>query len=327
MKFLWVNNVGSVIGGTMACTLSMVRSLPDAEHTVFTFGRFGDTEYKAFPQGVKLVSGSNLRDFIGSQKFDVIVFQNTAIEAMPNTYVNRPLLVYYQHSNHRSGKQARERCDITFCVSKYLADLAGLSCDDVLYQPVTIPPRVKDESYDERTKRYPFVIGRICTPNPNKWRKEDVIDLYHQIMEHREMFDDKVGFHFVGASDPVKEELFKYPNCLFSPPSFEARGYLHEWDCYLYKSQLKETYGRVVKEAQRCGCVPIVSNQGGFREQIDSGVTGYLCDTEREFVSAVEYTFKGEIKPAELGKYGDSTGGLKVFRDEFLRRLANYCSV
>lgn len=326
MKFLWVNNVCSILGGTLNATLSMVCSFPDADHTVFGFGsRFGSEEYEAFPDGVKLVSGSNLQDFVRNKKFDVIVFQNTPIELMPNRYLNKPLTVYYQHSNHRSAKQAREKCDIFFCVSNYLANLADVSTDHVLYQPVTVPQKIEDEEYEEWSKQFASVAGRICTPNPNKWKKEDVVGLVEKVG-----FNNGIGFHFVGATDPIKEAFKGNEAVYFSNPSFKARGYLREWDYLLYKSQQTETYGRVVKEAQRSMCIPIVSNHSGFKEQIDNAVTGFLCNDDHAFIGYLQRQENEDhsvVNVDEMKHIASKTSSLKIWREEFLRRLENNCTV
>lgn len=323
MKLLFVNNVSSVIGGTLACTLSMCQAFPDCEITVFSWGRFGETEYRVFPKNVNLVSGPNLREFIGDTEYDVIVYQNTGYERMPHTFNNKPLTVYYQHSDHRSAKQARELCNITLCVSKYLADQAGLDESTVLYQPVTVPPQIDDPEYDEWAKSFPYVIGRICSPNPNKWKKEDVVDVFNHVTHHT----SNGGWHFIGCPDWVKEELEKNhyrDHCYFSDCSFEARGYLHKWDYLLYKSSLPETYGRVVKEAQRCRCVPIVSDLGGFKEQIEQHRTGYLCGDLDDFLFAA--MDEAVIDLDDMKEEADLTGSCKTFRQEFLKRLNDYCS-
>jgi glycosyltransferase involved in cell wall biosynthesis len=48
-----------------------------------------------------------------------------------------------------------------------------------------------------------------------------------------------------------------------------------------------ETFGRTVAEAMRAGCVPIVDDRGGFREQVEPE-TGFLCRTDGDFADAIE---------------------------------------
>jgi hypothetical protein len=323
MKFLWINNVGTVVGGTLACTLSMVQSFPDVEHTVFSFSRFGDTEYEVFPKNVKLVSGSNLREFISNTAYDVVIYQNTSYEQMVSTYPNKPLRVYIAHSNHRGIKQCTGRVDVSLCVSQYLSELCGMNKDQVILQPVTIPPVIEDKEFNDWAEGFDCVIGRLCSPNPSKWKYEDVYELTKYLNEN---LDCLTGFHFVGCPDYLKEELKKYDNCFFSGTSFRARGYLHHWDYLVYKSSLPESYGRVVKEAQRCSCVPVVSDLGGFKEQINETVTGYSCEDNDDFLATIEWDIESSgIDRRVMKQWGDLSGSCSQFRKTFLGVLRDHC--
>ncbi len=89
----------------------------------------------------------------------------------------------------------------------------------------------------------------------------------------------------------------------------------------LYDSDVAETYGRVVCEAQRCGCIPIVSNRGGFVEQIDNGVDGFLCDGVESFRAVLKEVAEPGVRRIMSEKAvisGDSRGKLSIWREKFL---------
>ena len=54
-------------------------------------------------------------------------------------------------------------------------------------------------------------------------------------------------------------------------------------DLFLMPSQT-ETFGLVTLEAMASGSVLIVDNRGGWRRMVRHGVTGWLCDHERDFI-------------------------------------------
>jgi glycosyltransferase involved in cell wall biosynthesis len=62
----------------------------------------------------------------------------------------------------------------------------------------------------------------------------------------------------------------------------------------LQSADLTENWPRVGFEAMASGSVLIVDNRGGWRRQVIHGVTGWLCDDERDFI---EYAGKMAHEP------------------------------
>lgn len=301
MKFLWVNNVPNIVGGTLNCTHSMCQALPEYSHTVVSVqGKFTKETVEAFYGVAKL--GDYLESGVSS--FDVVVYQNS-----PNGFVVHPKTVksvYYQHSDFAG--LGRKRCDHVFFVSDYLRREMG-ETGTVLHQPVTIP---KENS--NWTKREGFVIGRLCTPTAEKWVKED-------FLPHLEVLSNlpAVSFEFVGCPKDLQGVVSGAcrGKVIFREAGFSARSLLRCWDVLLYNSSQHETFGRTVREAQRCGCVPVVSNHSGLAEQISHGTSGFLVTSPQDTLHAVRQIMSNPGIASTCKIWGDQHGSLSGWAAKF----------
>ncbi len=99
-----------------------------------------------------------------------------------------------------------------------------------------------------------------------------------------------VSWEFVGCPSSMQRDLTHacQGRTRFYNAGWERRSLLGRWDAILYhQPELPESFGRVVAEAMRVGCVPIVDRQGGFIEQLSAG-GGWLCGSQEDFFQAVE---------------------------------------
>jgi glycosyltransferase involved in cell wall biosynthesis len=62
------------------------------------------------------------------------------------------------------------------------------------------------------------------------------------------------------------------------------RDFYRQCDIILQPSDTTENWPRVGLEAMASGAVLIVDNRGGWRQMVDHGVTGWLCDDDHDFV-------------------------------------------
>lgn len=74
-----------------------------------------------------------------------------------------------------------------------------------------------------------------------------------------------------------------------------------------------ENLPRVGLEAMSSGSILVVDRRGGWKAQVDDGVTGWLCDDDREFVykasrCAFEYAERQEMRAAARAKLDKSWG-------------------
>lgn len=315
---LSVANVGTLLGGTGAAAYTVVKSLPDWKHTVLFLSGFDTSLGEKFGCDVRF--DSRLKpELLDDVKPDVILFHNTMPDRMPLNFRDGVLAVYYQHSGALACRDARKRCHGFLTVSKWLAGKTGVRDEFVLYQPVPKPAEMPLADHGGRN-----VFGRIATPgNRRKW--DDAVDFYVALYEAIGEYQSRVAFEFIGCPDDVAAELHSILPCptVFHKPSWEARSRLTAWDAMLYHSDLEESYGRTVCEAQRAGCVPIVDRRGGFTEQIRHGETGFLCESIEQFADAIRSVASGScsVTREALTTAGDQRGGLAVWRRQFLKWL------
>lgn len=310
MNILSIVNVADPCGGTLRCALDMVAALPDCEHVVqalqnsahdWFFDEVGKVgAYPHFQRGV----------YDGPEVFDLVICHNTAAEFIPPC---RGPVIYYAHSATATARNLPDTVDARLCVSHWLANRLGWDSADVLYQPVALPASEGHQRGEGMT------IGRICTPVDKKWQPADWLPHFTAVAN---AFPE-ARISLVGVPERLYDTLPFRGRAMRYTASPEARSLLHEWDILLYTSSVDESFGRVVREAQRCGCYPIVSNRGGFVEQISGDGTGALITTPEEAVSAVRDWIGRRRECEEACKqHGDATGSLQVWRDGFLNLLS-----
>lgn len=314
MRLLQFCNLANIVGGTGACGWSITRCFPDWQHGVwFRTGRSlsADTA-KAF-QHCKLYLGETPEAAIENFQPDVMIFHNISSTGVPQALPADVPTIYYVHSALRDLKITRERFDVPFVVSKHLASKVELDEKYVLYQPVPIPPSAGMIS------RRPGTIGRICTPKSDKWHERDVLPIYERLGKDF----PKVQFEFVGAPEPLQEKLTAIlgDRAKYFEPSWQMREKFNEWHMMVYNSSVEESYGRVVCEAQRGGCVPIVCKRGGFIEQINEPCDGFLCENPDDFSAGVELVLSKPWDHHQMRLNAGNRGSFKLFRQSILKTL------
>ena len=312
MKLLQVCNVATRVGGTGACAWTIARCLPDWEH-VFAFPVRNVPDGVAEDFGHPCVALPQVRagdiERLGA---DAVLWHNSSPYRMPQACPPGVRSLYYQHSAHSACIEARRRCETVWCVSRYLAGLAHLPEESVVYQPVPEPPKAGGQ------RQEPPTIGRLCTPTAAKWNVDVLVPFYRRLAERH----PEVLWRFVGASAAAEHGLraVLHDNADFLPPSWDARTWLWSWWAVLYTGP-PETYGRVVCEAQRARCVPIVDDAGGFREQIVDGETGFLCRNFDAFDAAIERMLSTGVNWDTMQASGANRGSLNAWRNRFLAWL------
>ena len=276
MHLVQVCNVGNICGGTAACAWAVTRALPAASHTVVFLSPVTDETRAAFEPHRIVVRRLVDDEFIRTIGADAVLLHNTVPQNC--TPLSSAFTLQYKHS-----AVAHVAADSEVTCSKWLADRLGGGAP-VLYQAVPVPPQPFIARRRELERD--LVVGRICTPTQRKW-STDILPLYERLSHEQ----PAARFEFVGAPKPLVPKLSAAcrGRAAFYPAGFEARSRLWNWDVLLYHHPtMTESFGRTAAEAMRSGCVPIVDDRGGFREQITDRVTGFLCRTAGDFAAAME---------------------------------------
>lgn len=308
LKLLQVCNVGNIVGGTAACAWSVTKAFPDCEHHLLFFGEITNETRTAFLH-CRIETVSKLDENIVRRiNPDLGILHNT-----PRSRLEKRLpcaTIQYLHS-----RITPESSDITVACSDWLAK-QYTNPPDVCLQGVPCPST--PEETEARFQKQELTIGRICTPQSRKWPKE-LIAFYSRLSEEH----PTVNWEFIGCPNAMQQELRRAckNRTTFRPAGWQSRENLWRWDAMLYHHpHLAESFGRTVAEAMRAGCIPIVDNKGGFREQIVEG-TGFLCGSQEEFLQAVSNLKSPEVRcvrSQHCRKHADELFSLKAFRHRLL---------
>ncbi len=314
MRLVQVCNVGQICGGTAACAWTITKAFPDWNHTVLFLSQPGPETRQAFSHcDVRHITKVS-DDVLSPLQADLVILHNTAAKHVGQIRCSE--VIQYQHSvgNHAHA-------EVTVACSKWLAEKSSIPIS-VLYQPVPRPAQIMD--VDTRSLSDEFIIGRFCTPSLRKWPLS-ALPVYKRVTEEF----SRVRWEFVGC--PISLQPAWRDACdhrvTFLSPGWNARSNLWRWHGLLYHHPtLTESFGRTVAEALRCGCVPIVDDRGGFREQFLPRESGALCNNEEEFVAAVDQLLSPGVwwkESHQARLIGDERFSLASFRRRFLRLLSD----
>lgn len=159
--------------------------------------------------------------------------------------------------------------------------------DEVIPNAMTPDEFIFDENKDD----YFVYLGRMVSSKG--------VDLAVQITE-------RLGKRLlIGSSGKLSELGYKS-----TPAHVEELGYLG-WEqrakvlskakALIAPTYYIEPFGNIVAEAAMCGTPVIVSDWGGFTENVNHGVTGYRCRDFKTFLEAAININK--IKPADCRKW------------------------
>jgi hypothetical protein len=90
----------------------------------------------------------------------------------------------------------------------------------------------------------------------------------------------------LGVNDHVRSKIGQEPNWIKGLPAggCAVQEIYHHAHCLIQMSDTYENLPRVGFEAMASGCLLIVDDRGGWREEVLHGQTGFLCKDQREFV-------------------------------------------
>lgn len=313
LHLVQICNAGSVTGGTGACARTIVQALPEWNHTLLVLSRITDemrTQFRPYPvRQISCVTGKLLQGLNPA----FVIFHNTRRERVDAECLRWPA-IYYQHSNGpRWGGVKTVTC------SQWLADQQDAAeAFEILHQAVPRPARSSDGRRSGTLGRE-LTIGRLCTPVDRKWPRE-LVSFYAKLAETH----PRMRWEFVGCSVSLRSELkgAVYGRAVFHEACWNARTRFWNWDVSLYHHPTQtESFGRTVAEAMRTGCIPVVDDRGGFREQLPGG-TGSLCKSWDDFSRAIAELSDPAVRlhrSRRCRAYADDHFSIHSFRERLLQ--------
>jgi glycosyltransferase involved in cell wall biosynthesis len=130
------------------------------------------------------------------------------------------------------------------------------------------------------------------------------VELLH-ILEEVQRQVPHVGFSLIGAADHWRD--IKLRDCETPPTgSRDTRDFYAGFDLFVHKNAegTTDSWGRIVSEAMAAGLPVVTENRGGPAEQVDHGVTGFLCNKDEEFIEYLVMLAKDPAKRHEMGLAG-----------------------
>jgi len=313
MRLLQVCNVGQVSGGTGACVWTVTRAFPEFEHHVACLGAIS-LEMRTALAGCQLSSWRRVgSEEIRSVAPDLILLHNVSRSRSPDLPPCPTLVYLHSEIDPAPG-------DVTVCCSQWLAERMRRDPASVCWQGVPEAPQTTT-TQETRALRPQLKVGRICTPLARKWPRT-LLPLYGDLATAFPL----VEWEFVGCPTDLETDLQAAcgGQAVFHRAGWQQRSLYRDWDAVLYHHpDITESFGRVAAEAMRVGCVPLVDDRGGFREQI-APETGFLCASAAEFQMALErLQSPGERlrRSRACRRHAEQQFSIAAFRERLLTRL------
>lgn len=131
----------------------------------------------------------------------------------------------------------------------------------------------------ERSDKY-FGCGRISRSDPKKFSK-NTLAIYQRFVSPK----PKKGV-FLGYGEEVRDKIGTPPMWIrtYRPFEISQQEFYRHCAVILQPSAIAENWPRIGFEAMSSGSVLIVDNAGGWKQMVEHGKTGWLCDSPHDFV-------------------------------------------
>jgi len=281
-----VNN-WAILGGIEATVMDFARVFPQYQHALVTINtRCEDLNFVKHiqDQGIRYMNadGKLTKAIVEGLDPAMILLHNTRGEHLEGEWPYAWLRKWRVIGVHHTSTWPLVSADLDWFVSNYVRKPYE-KCEPRM-NAFTMPPCVWEKPYlgMERPKRKP-VIGRI--QSGTNLGKGKVPPKFFDLMERVEGCD-----FFVVTSNGLAKMQNGRKRFKFAPivPGAMA-GYLKEIDIMAIWGDTKETWSRVVTEANLSGIEVVARNHNdGLAEQVKKSAGGFLVDTEDEFVEALQ---------------------------------------
>ncbi|QDV52174.1 glycosyltransferase [Gimesia fumaroli] len=190
------------------------------------------------------------------------------------------------------------------------------------YRPLYFIPyfHAEDFPYIDDRLQDKFRFGRISRDDGDKFHSR-------QLWIYETMTSPLVKQGLILGWGPSVEKKFdRLPESYISvlpPGAISQRAFYAQCEAIIMSTDTFENLPRVGFEAMASGSILIVDNRGGWKLEVEDGVTGWLCNDEREFVykasrCAFEQEERNRMRLAALKKL-QKEWGLQPAMDSWAR--------
>lgn len=155
--------------------------------------------------------------------------------------------------------------------------------NDLNIQFVTFKPYFEMDNFpfiEERSEEF-FGCGRISRQDADKFAK-NTLHIYEYFVSPKM----KKGL-FLGFDNRSEAKIGKPYNWIITARDqnvISQQDFYHHCKVVIQPTDTTENWPRIGFESMSSGSVLIVDNRGGWKQLVDHGKTGWLCDHERDFI-------------------------------------------
>ena len=155
--------------------------------------------------------------------------------------------------------------------------------DDPTIAFMTFKPYFHNESFpfiEERTQEY-FGCGRISRQDADKFAA-NTLHIYEYFVAP--VFKRGLFLGFDQRSREKIGEPYSWIRTARDQREVSQQDFYKHCQIVLQPTDTTENWPRVGFESMASGSVLVVDNRGGWRQMVEHGKTGWLCDHERDFI-------------------------------------------
>jgi hypothetical protein len=167
-------------------------------------------------------------------------------------------------------------------LEKHRVELRALNADPAIAFAAFMP-YFSDERfpYVESRDTGHFGCGRISRQDADKFAK-NTLHIYEYFVSPKWKKGLFLGFDHRGEEKIGKP--YDWIRCARDHGEVSQQEFYGHCEIVLQPSDTTENWPRIGFEAMASGSVLIVDNRGGWRQMVEHGKTGWLCDHERDFI-------------------------------------------
>lgn len=146
---------------------------------------------------------------------------------------------------------------------------------------------------EERDKDF-FGVGRISRQDADKF-SANTLHIWEYFVSPKLKKGYMLGFN--KKSEDKIGKPFGWITTYLDQTQCSQQDFYKKCDIILQSTNTEENWPRIGFEAMSSGSVLIVDNRGGWKQQIIHGETGWLCNTQQEFIYyASKMAFEPELR-------------------------------